>query len=212
MYPEVPRLMSAGTVAVLGSGPSLCRADVEACRVLEGVICVNDTYKLAPWALALYAADEKWWTWHSGAPAFAGRYRYTLAGEVARKWKGVVALRRGSETGLSSDRTRVALGRNGVYQAINVAVHFGASRILLLGVDMSLGPRADGKGKSDHFFGHHPDNTKPEFAECLRRFETLVRPLRDAGVEILNCSRRTALTAFPCVPLEEALARREAVA
>jgi hypothetical protein len=89
----------------------------------------------------------------------------------------------------------VALGLNGAYQSINVAVHLGASRVLLLGVDMQGG----------HFFGRHPNNSGPPFSMCLQRFETLVEPLKTAGVEVLNCSRKTALKAFPRVELEQAI-------
>lgn len=219
-YAFVPRLLPAGgTMAVLGSGPSLAAADVDLLRGrVDGVIAVNNAYVLAPWATALYAADGKWWKWHNGAceshvvervtyPAFPG-LKYCLA---ATKWKDVQVLRRGPEVGLTADPSRVALGRNGVYQAINLAVHFGATRILLLGVDMANGQRADGKGSSDHFFGHHPDHTAPQFSLCLERFPTMLKPLADLGVEVLNCSRRTALKAFPLVSLEEALALPVAV-
>ena len=206
VIPAVPRLCPGGTVAVLGTGPSLARADVEACRVLDAVIAVNDAWRLAPWATCLYAADAKWWRWHPEAAQFAG-LKYTLEGV---RLPGVEVLARGKETGLSTDPTRVNLGRNGVYQAINVAVHFGARRVILLGVDMSNGPRADGRGKSDHFFGHHPDNSGPQFAVSLERFATLVKPLAQLGVEVVNATRRTALKVFPLVALEEALARRAA--
>lgn len=205
-HPAVPRLCPGGTVAVLGTGPSLAQADVDRCRGLDAVIAVNDSYRVAPWATVLYAADAKWWRWHPDAAKFAG-LKYALDGVRA---PGVQVLRRGPETGLATDPTLVALGRNGCYQAINVAVHLGASQILLLGVDMCNGPRADGQGRSDHFFGHHPDNTGPDFDVCRQRFATLVGPLAQLGVDVLNCSRRTALKAFPLVPLEDALSRRAA--
>jgi hypothetical protein len=38
-------------------------------------------------------------------------------------------------------------------------------------------------------------------------FLSLVAPLAELHVTVINCSRRTALTAFPCVPLEEEVAR-----
>jgi hypothetical protein len=194
---------NGGTAVVLGSGPSLSAADVDYVRErVDGVIAVNDTYRLAPWATALYAADAKWWQWHKGAPSFTGQFKFTLSG-TATTWPGVVCLKRGQDTGLSENPEALALGRNGVYQAINLAVHFGATRILLLGVDMQNGARADGRGTSDHFFGHHPDNTGPQFSLCLERFKTLVAPLAARGVEVINCSRRTALRCFPMKALED---------
>lgn len=207
VYATVPRLLpNGGTVVVLGSGPSLTREDVRyASEYADAVIAVNDSYKWAPTATALYAADGHWWNWHSGAiahtlgrtdyPAFTGQLKYCLK---HTNWPGVQTLRKGPETGLSSDPGSVALGRNSVYQAINVAVHFGASRILLLGVDMQGPP-------GSHFFGRHPNNSGPPYNVCIERFATMVKPLKQLGIEVLNCTRKTALKVFPCVPLEEAL-------
>lgn len=209
IYASVPRLLrDGGTVLVLGCGPSLNRADVElVASSVDITIAVNDSYILAPHADVLYAADGQWWKWHQGAaahktatgkdyPAFTGQLKYSLA---RTGYKDVQILRKGLEVGLSLDPSTVALGRNSVYQAINVAVHLGATRILLLGVDMQDGPR--------HFFGRHPNNSGPPVEVCKQRFETMVEPLKKAGVEVLNCSRQTALKAFPCVRLEDALRR-----
>jgi hypothetical protein len=104
-------------------------------------------------------------------------------------------LRNTGDTGLDVRPDCVRNGRNSGYQAINLAVHLGAARILLLGYDM----------QGDHYFGHHPDQSRPPFGVCLKRFQTLVKPLRDLQVAVINCTRKTALTCFPCQPLEEAL-------
>lgn len=191
----VPKLWPGSTIVCLGSGPSLTAADVAQVRGLARVIAVNDTYRLAPWADVLYACDAKWWGWHKGVPTFPG-LKYTLQPQAAR-WPGVQLLRNAGQDGLELKPDGVRTGQNSGYQAINLAVHLGAARILLLGYDM--------QGK--HFFGAHPDQSAPPFAICLKRFATLVAPLRAAGVQILNCTRKTALTCFPCVPLETALAQ-----
>lgn len=197
---------------VMGSGPSLTQADVDLARVqVDAVIAVNDTYKFAPDATVLYAADSKWWGWHKGCvaphlvgsvkfPAFVGQLKYALS--KTPWYPEVQVLRRGPQSGLTLDPTKVALGLNGVYQSINVAVHLGATRVLLLGVDMRGG----------HFFGQHPDNSAPPFSMCLQRFATLVEPLQTAGVEVINCSRETALKVFPRMALEAALGIRDQVA
>ncbi len=175
--------------------------DFASARV-DAVIAVNDAYKLAPTATALYAADEHWWKWHQGAvahevgrlhyPAFTGRFKYGL-----KRYADIQVLKKGPETGLSADPSAVALGRNSVYQAMNVAVHFGAGRILLLGVDMQGQP-------GSHFFGRHPNGTGPPFNICMERFATMVKPLKALNIQVLNCTRTTALKVFPCVPLEMA--------
>lgn len=199
--PRVPRLCTAGTIVCLGGGPSLTATDVNAVRgQANAVIAINDAYRLAPWAEVLYACDAKWWYWHHEKPelqAFAG-LKFALD-PSAKRFRGVQVLRKTGETGLELDPTGLRAGRNSGYQAINLAVHLGAARIVLLGYDMQGG----------HWFGHHPDQSGPPFNICLQRFATLVAPLKAAGVEVINCSRKTALTCFPCRPLADVFAAAE---
>ena len=191
--PSVPRLWPGETVVCVGTGPSLTQADVDLCRGRTRVIAVNNAYQVAPWADVLYAADDKWWSWHKGAPTFAG-LKYTIA-PTRRAWPGLVVLRNTGQHGLERDPSGLRTGLNSGYQAIGLAVHLGASRIVLLGYDMM----------GDHYFGSHPDKTRPPFAPCLKAFATLPGPLAEAGVEVVNATRRTALKTFPCVPIDTVL-------
>jgi hypothetical protein len=215
VYSTVPRLFPGSTVVCLGSGPSLRAEDVDACRGRAVVIAVNDTYKLAPWADVMYACDNKWWGWadknYKGnhpkfheCEAHRNGQKYTL-----KPYPGVQLLRHTGGYGLDLDPSAVRTGFNSGYQAINLAVHLGASRIVLLGYDM----RVDQKRRSrDHFFGQHPDHTVPPVAACLTAFKTLVKPLAEVGVEIVNCTSGSALVSFPMRPLAEVFAERMAVA
>lgn len=188
------------TVVCLGTGPSLSEEDVAFVRGKARVICINNSYKLAPWADVMYAADEKFWGWVKGAPDFSGR-KITI--EPQRKtWPGLEVVRKGDMTGLSHDPAVLNRGYNSGYQAINLAVLMGASTVILLGYDMTGG----------HYFGRHPDGTLPPFALCLHAFSTLPEPLSAAGVTVINCTANPAspLTVFPRMPLSAALARRAA--
>lgn len=192
----VPRLWPGSTVVCLGGGPSLTSEDVAACRG-QRVIAINDAYRLAPWADVLYAADARWWRWHRGVPTFTG-LKYSLQRDAAH-W-GVTILQHTGDQGLETAPTGLRTGQNGGYQAINLAVHLGATRVLLLGYDMQVGPA----GRT-HWFGHHPDHNVSPYHTFLARWPSIVAPLRALGVKVLNCSRETALTVFPRVSLEEAL-------
>lgn len=199
----VPRLWPGETVACIATGPSLTPEDVNYVRGMTRVVAVNDSYRLAPWADVLYACDAKFWKWqyrdHKDAiTSFAG-LRYALQPE-SRRYPGVQVLRNTGTTGLERDPSGLRTGRNSGYQAINLAKHLGAKRILLLGYDMSLG-----EGGKKHFFGDHPDHGRPPLTVFRRHFPSIAQPLKDAGVEVLNCSRRSALTCFPKVTLEIAL-------
>lgn len=193
MTSRVERLWPGATVVCLGTGPSLTMDDVAWCRGQARVIAVNNAVALAPWADALYACDAKWWRWHQSVPDFAG-LRYSLAPDDPAK-RGCVVLNRHGHTGLSLDPSGLCTGSNSGYQAINLAVHLGATRIILLGYDMRGG----------HFFGAHPDSTGPAFAKCLDAFKTLAQPLKDAGVSIVNCTPKSALISFPMASVRDTL-------
>jgi len=201
----VERLWPRETVVCIAGGPSLTADDVEACRGRR-VIAVNDAYRLAPWADVLYASDAQWWKWHKGVPGFGGlKFSIEQSAKRSRLWtfRDVRLLKMTGETGLEQDPSGVRTGKNSGYQSMNLAVHLtGGPRIILLGYDMYIG--IDGK---HHWFGSHPNRVRPPLASFVRQFHTIVRPLAALGIEVVNCSRVTALTCFPRMSLQEALAR-----
>lgn len=203
----VPILCPGGTVVCIGGGPSLTQADVDVCRGKATVIAINDAYRLAPWADVLYACDAKWWGWHPEAAAHRGlKFGLGIAGATFPE--GVVALERTGDLGLEINPTGVRTGRNSGFQAINVAVHLGATRVLLVGYDMQ--PSSSGKS---HWFGEHRDGVRPPLESFIPQFASLLHPLQQLGVEVLNCTPGSALQCFPAMDLRTALSqRRKAVA
>ena len=224
---SVPRLWPGETLAILANGPSLTQEQATFCRGRARVIAVNDSYLLAPWADLHYFCDAKWYEWHrqfeSPAQALFGReramalfhgfpgIRVTLEpSAVLRKYEPSLKVLRNDSSppdvkprpeGLCLEPDGVRTGRNSGYQVINLAVHTGVRRILLLGYDMGA---VDGK---THWFGEHPRPSGAGiFASTfLPMFETLVEPLEALGVEVLNCTPGSALTVFPRRPLADCL-------
>lgn len=194
----VPRLWPGETIAILASGPSLAPADVA--RVLAAglhIIAIKEAQRLAPAADVLYACDSKWWR-HFG-PSLCGfnGLRYALETTPYAQ-----QLRNSGMTGLDLDPTALRTGKNSGFQAVNLAVHLGAARVILLGFDMQTGKTGD------HFFGAHryPGASVPKYLDFRECFQTIVAPLKAAGVEVLNATPDSALDAFPRVSLDEALA------
>jgi hypothetical protein len=196
----VPRLWPGATIVCCGSGPSLSAGDVFAVRQAGlPIIAVNDAYRLAPEAGVIYAADVKWWRWHWPTVRCLPGLKYGLMPEVRNEFPEVGVILRTGDQGLETRPIGVRSGGHGGYQAVNLAVHLGAQRIVLLGYDMQA---EEGR---DHFFGAHPDGSHPRYEKWLTRYETLAEPLRDLGISIVNASRRSALTAFPRRELAEVL-------
>mgnify|MGYP000877982445 CR=1 FL=1 len=212
-YWTVPEAWPRCTVVCIAGGPSLTPAQVEACRdrVDENgwrvrVIAINNAYQLAPWADVLYFCDDKWWQWHH-------RKLADWKGEILRLQGGLhdfgdrrikVLRNLDQKGGLSERRDGLHTGQNSGYQAINLAVHYGAARIVLLGYDMHA-PLVGGKPKT-HWFGDHPGGTSPTVYEQMRPwFDTLAKPLAERGVEVINATPGSALRCFPRKTLQEAL-------
>lgn len=196
MSAAVPQLWRADeTCAILAGGPSLTPADVAACRGRWRVLAIKDTIRLAPWADVLYACDARWWRYYGDSLRDLSLPKYALEGGAA-PW--AVPLRNTGDLGLELDPTGLRTGKHSGYQAINLAVHLGARRLVLLGYDLQ--PAPDG---ADHWFGAHPYPTKsPPYADLRRVFSAIVAPLQALGVEVINATRRTALDCFPCCALE----------
>ena len=181
-YARVPALCPGGTAVCLASGPSLVQEDVDYCRGKATVIAVNDAWRLAPWADALIASDSAWWRFHQGVPDFHG-LKFCL--EPAAASFGVQVLRNTGHDGVeTADPSGLRTGRNTGAAAVNLAVHFGASRILLLGYDMEAKDEAH-----SHFFGAHPQGLRggSPYALFRQMFATMVEPLRTLGVSVINC-------------------------
>lgn len=192
-----------GEIAVcLGSGPSLTADDALYCRDQGAkILAVNDAVWLAPWADVLYAADSAWWKQWTATPNIGLPPRLLTVDPLARDYRpSVQLLNYITGTGLSLDSSTVMTGGHSGYQAINVAAHYSPRRIVLLGYDMQPSPTGD-----HHFFGNHLDGRHVRYAERLPAFATLRAPLAALGIEIVNASRVSAITAFPRVSLAEAL-------
>lgn len=191
----VPRLCPGGTVAIIAGGTSVTTEQIEHVRERHGrgvdrVIVVNRSYRAAPWADVLYACDAAWWNREAGAPAFRGPYRFALE-EGAARWPGVVVLRDCGVEGLEENPAGVRNGRNSGYQAINVAVHLGARRVVLLGFDLTNGPR----GRRHHYEDRDAPGALP-FEMFLRHFASIRAPLDALGIDVINCSPITVLQTF----------------
>lgn len=204
----VPKLWPGGVVVCMASGPSLTQEDADYCRgKADGVIVVNTTYKRAPWADVLCAADVRWWQWHKGAKDFAG-LKYATSKHV--KWSGVQILKNTGPNGLELEPTGLRHGHNSGYRAVNLAYHFGAKVIILLGYDMK---RGEAPGRLEHWHGEHPIPSRSSYPIFVKHFRTIAEPLKAAGVDIINCTPGSALDCFPMADLRSVLLpKSEAVA
>jgi len=218
--PNLPRWPGA-TIVCLASGPTLTQEDCARVRTAGlPVIAVNDAIRLAPWAPVLYSSDRAWWRVHRGVPELhgvpytgvrvsVGPRRGTATPIPGASGADITVLRHTGVDGLERDPSGLRTGGNSGYAAINLAVHLGARRVILLGYQG--GPH----GGRSHFFGRHPsglDNpSEANFAAWRRAYDTLAPALAAAGVTIVNCTPASQITAFWATDLTHALAEEVAV-
>jgi hypothetical protein len=184
---------------IVASGPSLTVEDVNAIKG-QNVIVINDNYLLAPWASVLYACDGQWWDWHQSRNElkdFKGR-KLTQDKEAANRY-GLEYIESVDAPGLSKDINYIHMGSNSGIQAINLAYHFGANRIILLGYDMQA---TDNKS---HWFGDHPNGFRSYWHRWLPIYKAVADDANKMNLEIINASRETALTCFARVSLNDIL-------
>lgn len=180
-------MWEGATVAILASGPSMSAAVVEKVRLSSlPCIAINNTYQLAPFADLLYAADSDWWEVNKGVPEFEG-LRVCCQPTV----KGVLLLKHTGTKGFDENPGCIRTGSNSGYQALHIAVHAGAKRVLLFGFDM----------QGTHWHGEHKAplrNTAQDTYEKFRMlFAELAPVLVKKGVSVVNCTPGSALTCFP---------------
>ena len=122
---------------------------------------------------------------------------------LRRPW-GVrrVKARRGDDRLVSGRLGEIGWGGNGGFHALNLALQFGVSRIVLVGYDM----RVD---RGLHWHGAHGGGlnnpTEPNVARWRRVIDAAAPILQALGIRVVNASPVSALTAYPKMSLEEAL-------
>jgi len=97
---------------------------------------------------------------------------------------------------------KIGAGSNSAFQAANLAVRWGASRIILLGVDC----HSPGKHwHSNHTFVETSHQKQTLMHSWMRSWTNASKDLAQRGVEVVNCSPGTALDAFPKMTIEHAV-------
>jgi hypothetical protein len=204
---------------VVAPGPSLTHEVAQKVRLKRwigkwNVIAVADAYRIVPCADVIYGCDTAWWDIHKRCGDTFGE-RWSCHEQHLRAADGVhgndkraaadayelnlVVGRDGDE--FSFDPTFIRYGSNAGFQAINLALLFGCTRIVLVGFDMR---HVDGKA---HFFGSHPDGLRRTddsgYRGFVRHFERAAKAL-PSHVSIVNTTPESALTCFPMMDLDAA--------
>ena len=104
---------------------------------------------------------------------------------------GIFMLHNCGVSGLSERTNGLHTGSNGGYQAVNLAILTGATRVLLLGYDMHF------DGTRSHWHKGHPVKVdEGRYSHFARNFNSMLPQLKQMSVEVVNCTPGSLISCF----------------
>lgn len=194
-------------VAVVASGPSVKKDEVASLKGRIKVIAIKENYDIAPWADVVYGCDAPWWRNARNLPKYMG-LKVSASQDLRVQFPDIklVTLEKYDDFIRFAPLGQIGAGGNSGFQAVNLAVQFGAKKILLIGFDM------DHRARHPHWYGRNngPGRTNPDhfnYDRWRKAFTQSSASLRDAGVEVINASPVSALKCFDRLSVIETLER-----
>jgi len=172
------------------------------------VIGVNNAYQIGTWLDVLFFGDCAWYLPHRNRLSAWPKIKVTCCprwkGKNKKESEGIHYIAKDSNRreGLTSDPTKVSWNSNSGAASINLAYHFGARRIILLGFDMNVSDTAT-HWHTGH--GNKPAVIKKSFDRHMGKFPKVAEDAKALGIEILNASPTSTLDMFPRVNLKDVL-------
>lgn len=190
-------------VAIIACGASAKSAEISLLRGKMPVLAIKEAaVDLCPWADVVYGCDAPWWRYRSGLPAFKGlKLRWAENGcDEYPDVHPVTIQHKELDRIIVEEPGVIGSGRNSGFQALNIAVQFGATRILKIGFDI----------QGEHFYGrnnwmkaNNPDAYN--FQRWTAAFGLAAEDLKQLGIEAVNASPISALTCFRAMTVAQAL-------
>lgn len=170
------------------------------------VIGVNNAYMLGDWLDVLFFGDCGWYLVHRLSIAKWPKLKVTCCNRFENRKipsDGIKYLKKNSSHlhGLTSDPSKVSWNGNSGAAAINLAVHLGAGRIILLGFDMDM------SGGLSHWHPDHNAKKSPPFHKHLKGFPAITADSEKLGIEIINASPESKIGSLRKVELSEVLGK-----
>lgn len=190
-YWTCPKLWPGETAFIVAGGPSVADLDL---RALDGrrVIAVNSSVCAVMAAEFLYFGDARWWEANRDRiGGYAGTIVSTARSVISPRVKRMRKIK--LPPGLALDPSSLVMQRTSLSGAINLAVHLGATQVVLLGADMQAAP----DGRTHHHAPHRWPQRPGCWDEQLGELRFMVEPLRRLGVEVINCSAASRIDFWP---------------
>lgn len=199
----------------VASGPSLSQDQIDILgkykKSLSGIIGVNSNWQ---WkyndefiCTHLYCADPQFYKSYIKdikSAGFSGKKLIPIDQQTAKKYDLTVVKCIYRSSFPESKDDPIACFHHSGAQAIQVAWQYGATKIILIGYDMQLG-----NGGKIHWFGNYTKpglrNTPNAYRSWIKHHEKIQTGLEKKGIEVINCSKITAIPYYKKMDLETCL-------
>lgn len=204
LYWSVPLMWPNSTIFILGGGPSIKDLDLDLIKEIWPVISCNLAFIDYPWVDVMYFGDCKVHTWVSEKGRYCNQFVKYQGLKISccpdtRDDPDIKTLFR-LPKGITTDKRSIGWNVNSGGSAINLAYHFGARRVILLGFDMK---KVEGKDNF-HDYNYVP-NKHDVYHKFLYFFKFIKKDADKLGLEIINATVGSSLDLFPIVPYEEVI-------
>lgn len=191
-------------VAIIASGPSTAKVNIQSLRNRIHVIAIKRTVELCPFADMVYGCDAAWWQSVQGLPDYKG-LKVSWREGGAQQFADVhpVDIEKTTDRLLFDRPGVVGSGGNSGFQALNIAVQAGARGILLIGFDMSDRSGAHWYGRNNWINANNP--TDDNFRRWQKSFEIAAGQLKARDIQVFNASPASALRCFEKKTIDAAL-------
>lgn len=197
-------------VAIIGGGPSLLGFDFDRLRGRFHVVAVNASIFTVPWADAGFSLDRiamrNWWDrlCQATMPLYLAvplPYLKDLSQPPADHMRFMWRIQRNT---FARYHGQIASGGSSGFGALNLAWLKRAKKVLLLGFDYGATNGAWHHNESEYNF--HFRQKPDDWLTRAGNFNLVAPLMRRDGVEVINASPQSAITAFPRMTIDEALA------
>lgn len=188
--------------AIVACGPSISHTDLSVLKDRIHVIAIKEIVDKCPWSDAVYGCDAAWWMHRKGLPSFSG-LKFFHGQQASSQGRSMIKV----EIEMGKDEmlveTPLTIGNGGCsgFQALNLAVQFGATDVIVVGYDLHA------RG-GVHWYGRNkwPNAGNPmqsNFNRWNKGFMSARKSLEKLGVAVVNSSPESQLEAFPKKSLPE---------
>lgn len=217
------------TAVLIATGPSVTDEQINYIKEKHAqgrckVLTLNNVYQKVPFTDMHLSCDFPWWRWYyprDKALRDLPCPKYTWHPDIAKQFN-IDYIQGEVKPGLSADPSIIHINHGSGPMWINMALHLGIEKLILIGHDMRYAPDYKPQQRKPgstprHYFNEYPGPlqhwpsvkvglSKPGVLDGLIDvYKKMVPQVNAAGMDVVNCTPGSALTVFRMSTLENEL-------